>query len=35
MDLPSGSTSLAIFIDSDVARSVLAAVTARINEFGF
>ena len=35
INLPSGSTSFAIFMDSDVARSVLAPVTARISEFGF
>lgn len=33
--LPSGSTSLDILIASLVAMSVLAAVTARIIEFGF
>lgn len=32
--LPSGSTSFAIFIASLVAISVLAAVTAKIMEFG-
>lgn len=33
--LPSGSTSLASFRDSDVAMSVLAAHTAKMMEFGF
>lgn len=33
--LPSGSTSFAILIASLVAMSVLAAVTAKIMEFGF
>ena len=33
--LPSGSTSLAIFRLSDVAISALAALTAKIIEFGF
>lgn len=32
---PSGSTSLEILMASDVARSVLAAVTASMMEFGF
>lgn len=34
LSLPSGSTSLEIFSASDVAISVLAAVTARMMEFG-